>query len=122
MRSEVNIQEHDHHVGHRQASPTGHLLNGFHKEASEHLGVKLNGNLDTSKHTMTASCKRAFLDTLISEEFASLCKILFNNFQGIKDNVFDFGLINSRMKDGAYESSPILFLSDLQQVSVIMLC
>lgn len=121
MHSLVILQEHDHNVGHRRecSSPTGCLLNGFLKEDSEHVGVSSNGYIDTSKRTVTETCQRAFFNTLISEDFASLCKLLLDNFQGIKDNVFDFSLINSRMKDGAYESSPTLFLSDFQQVIVI---
>ncbi|XP_015885779.3 PHD finger protein EHD3 [Ziziphus jujuba] len=114
----MTVKEYDHHVGHRRecSSPTGCLLNGFRREDSEHAGISSNGYLDTSKCTVTETCQRAFFNTLISEDFASLCKLLLDNFQGIKDNVFDFSLINSRMKDGAYESSPMLFLSDFEQV------
>ncbi|KAK8496623.1 hypothetical protein V6N12_020070 [Hibiscus sabdariffa] len=36
---------------------------------------------------------------------------------GIKlDSLFHLSLMNSRMKDGAYEQSPMLFSSDIQHV------
>ncbi|KAM1097795.1 hypothetical protein ACFX1X_015473 [Malus domestica] len=63
-------------------------------------------------------CQRAFDNVLVSEMFTSLCKVLLKNFQGIKaDSVFDFSLINSRMKRGDYEHSPMLFSNDMQQAS-----
>lgn len=53
----------------------------------------------------------------MSERFALLCNVLLENFQGMKaDKVFDVSLMNSRIKEGAYENSPILFFSDMQQV------
>jgi len=61
-------------------------------------------------HGATKRCQRVFCDVLASEKFSSLCKILK------PETVFDFSLINSRMKEHAYEQSPTLFLSDLQQV------
>ncbi|KHG16100.1 Cysteine--tRNA ligase [Gossypium arboreum] len=52
----------------------------------------------------------------LEEKFTSLCKLLLENFQGIKlDNLFHLSLINSRMKDGEYERSPMLFASDIQE-------
>lgn len=63
-------------------------------------------------------CRHVCFDILISEKFTSLCKLLVENFQGIKiDNFFDLNLINSRMKDGIYDESPMLFLTDIQQAS-----
>ncbi|KAM2557795.1 hypothetical protein TB2_014877 [Malus domestica] len=63
-------------------------------------------------------CQRAFYNVLVSETFTSLCKVQVQNFQGIKaDSVFDFSLINSRMKREDYEHSPMLFSNDMQQAS-----
>ncbi|KAM1736952.1 hypothetical protein ACFX1Q_016013 [Malus domestica] len=63
-------------------------------------------------------CQRAFYNVLVSETFTSLCKVLLQNFQGIKaDSVFDFSLINSRMTREDYEHSPMLFSNDMQQAS-----
>ncbi|KAL0323307.1 UNVERIFIED_CONTAM: Lysine-specific demethylase 5C [Sesamum angustifolium] len=51
------------------------------------------------------------------EKFAELCSLLLQNFQGIKaDKLFDFNHINSRMKERAYENSPLQFQSDIQQI------
>ncbi|XP_027333007.1 PHD finger protein EHD3-like isoform X2 [Abrus precatorius] len=65
----------------------------------------------------TEKCQRVLSNVLASEKFSSLCKALLENFQGMKpESVFDFSAINSRMKGQAYEQSPTLFLSDVQQV------
>ncbi|CAL0307875.1 unnamed protein product [Lupinus luteus] len=65
----------------------------------------------------TERCQRVLCNILSSENFSSLRKVLLENFQGIKlERVFDFNVINTRMKDQAYEDSPALFLSDIEQV------
>ncbi|KAF7816801.1 PHD finger protein EHD3-like isoform X1 [Senna tora] len=65
----------------------------------------------------TEMCQRALCNILVSEKFSSLCKVLIENFKGMKpESVFDFSVINSRLKERAYEQSPTLFLSDIQQV------
>ncbi|XP_060198358.1 uncharacterized protein LOC132627185 isoform X1 [Lycium barbarum] len=57
-----------------------------------------------------------FLDIVKSEKFGQLCHVLFENFEGMKaDKVFDISLVHSRMKDGSYEGSSLLFHSDIQQ-------
>ncbi|XP_024027341.1 uncharacterized protein LOC112093355 isoform X3 [Morus notabilis] len=118
--SQLVHQEYDHRDENRWRcpSPTRHPLNGFQKEASGHPGVLSNGNLDSLSHdTVTDVCRHVFLNILLSENFASLCKLLLDNFQGIKiDSFFDLNLINSRVKDGVYDNSPVLFLTDIQQV------
>lgn len=80
-------------------------------------GVVSNGSLENSNRcNINESCRRAFFSIIDSQKFVSLCKLLSENFRGIKaDNVFDFSLVNSRIKEGAYENSPMLFLSDVQQ-------
>lgn len=91
---------------------------GTQNAAEGHPCVVPNGTSDESNHpTITKMCMRAFFNVIISEKFASLCKLLLENFQGIKlDGFFDLSLINSRVKDGTYERSPMLFFSDIQQV------
>ncbi|XP_024027340.1 uncharacterized protein LOC112093355 isoform X2 [Morus notabilis] len=120
MGSTKRAKEYDHRDENRWRcpSPTRHPLNGFQKEASGHPGVLSNGNLDSLSHdTVTDVCRHVFLNILLSENFASLCKLLLDNFQGIKiDSFFDLNLINSRVKDGVYDNSPVLFLTDIQQV------
>ncbi|PHT83822.1 hypothetical protein T459_12265 [Capsicum annuum] len=76
------------------------------------------GSVDEPKsHTVTELCQLTFLDIVKSEKFAQLCHVLFENFEGIKaDKFFDINLIHSRMKDGSYEGSSLLFHSDIQQM------
>lgn len=79
------------------------MCNGFSSE-SDGRGV-------------TERCQHVFRNILASEKFSSLSKVLLENFQGMKpESVFDFSVINSRMKEQAYDQSPTLFLSDIQQV------
>ncbi|KAL3504305.1 hypothetical protein ACH5RR_034146 [Cinchona calisaya] len=80
--------------------------------------VILDASINETNHQrVTERCKRTFFDVIMSEKFALLCKVLLENFQGMKvDKLFDISLINSRMKEGAYENSPVLFFSDIQQV------
>ncbi|KAE8735106.1 AMP-dependent synthetase and ligase family protein [Hibiscus syriacus] len=88
------------------------------KDSEELEAIISNRSFKESKpHITTEMCQRVFFEVIISEKFTSLCKLLFENFQGMKfDSLFHLSLMNSRMKDGAYEKSPILFSSDIQQV------
>ena len=117
----IILQEYDHHNENRQrcTSPTLRLLNRFKKEASGHVGVVSNGRLDSlNQHSASEMCRRACFDILLSEKFTLLCKLFLENFQGTKiDRFLDFTNIISRMKDGVYDQSPMLFLSDIQQAS-----
>ncbi|KAK4340968.1 hypothetical protein RND71_039469 [Anisodus tanguticus] len=77
-----------------------------------------NGLVDEPKsYSVTELCQHTFLDIVKSEKFAQLCHVLFENFEGMKaDKFFDINLIHSRMKDGSYEGSSLLFHSDIQQM------
>ncbi|XP_028235953.1 PHD finger protein EHD3-like isoform X2 [Glycine soja] len=88
------------------------------KEANGHADVMCNGGSSESPdHGVTEMCQRVLCNVLTSEKFSSLCKALLENFQGMKpESVLDFTVMNSRMKEQAYEQSPTLFLSDIQQV------
>ncbi|XP_039013073.1 PHD finger protein EHD3-like isoform X3 [Hibiscus syriacus] len=88
------------------------------QDSEELEAVISNSSSKESKpQTTTEICQRVFFEIIISEKFKSLCKLLFDNFQGIKfDRFFHLSLMNSRMKGGAYEQSPMLFSSDIQQV------
>ncbi|XP_050363530.1 PHD finger protein EHD3 [Argentina anserina] len=98
--------------------PVRSVWNGPHNVASGQEDVISNGSSSKSKHhTVTSTCQHAFFNILVSQKFASLCKLLLQNFQGIKaDSIFDLKCINSRMKSGVYEDSPLLFSNDMQQV------
>lgn len=87
--------------------------------SSSRVGVILNGSRNiSSPSTITDCCKRALFHVLTSAKFAELCDLLLGNFQGLKmSSLFDINTIESRVKEGAYESSPLLFHHDIQQVS-----
>ncbi|XP_019054879.1 PREDICTED: PHD finger protein EHD3-like [Nelumbo nucifera] len=68
-------------------------------------------------HHVSELCQQIFLKIIVSEKFSLLCKLLCENFPGVKvDSFIDFSVINSRMKEGAYGQSPIHFCTDIQQV------
>ncbi|XP_057468969.1 PHD finger protein EHD3-like isoform X1 [Actinidia eriantha] len=101
----------------KDPSETGWMDNGTHNVAKGDVGAMSDGSLSQSNRTNTDLCRRAFFDTIMSEKFAQLCCLLSENFQGIKvDNIMDISIINSRMKEGTYETSPMLFHSDMQQL------
>ncbi|KAA8538388.1 hypothetical protein F0562_028066 [Nyssa sinensis] len=114
----VKESVHFHEDRHKCPSQTGWIPNGSQNAANGHGGLMSNGSLNESNHhAITELCQRAFFDIIMSEKFAQLCNLLFENFQGMNvDSFFDISLINSRMKEGAYESKPILFHSDIQLV------
>ena len=108
------------------SSQAGRIPNGTNHTAEGLEDVVSNGSFkESNPQTTTDMCQRVFFDVIISEKFTSLCKLLFDNFQGIKiDSLFHLSLINSRMKDGVYEHSPMLFSSDIQRViyETIFIC
>lgn len=108
--------------GRKGSSLSGPEHPQFQKGARCIENAALNESVnDTNYHTVTELCQQTFLDVIMSEKFSILCNLLLDNFQGIRvDNFFDFGCINSRMKEGTYESSPVRFFSDIQQVCLLM--
>ncbi|KAL0560886.1 hypothetical protein IC582_001301 [Cucumis melo] len=97
---------------------TGSVSSTVQMASHRENGDVSNGSLENSNRcSVNESCRRAFRSIIDSQKFVSLCKLLSENFRGIKaDNVFDFSLVNSRIKEGAYENSSALFLSDIQQI------
>lgn len=91
------------------------------QESSEYIEDVVSD--ESSKHcTVTAMCQHAFVNILVSKEFASLCKLLSQMFPGIKaDGIFDLELINSRMKSRVYENSPFFFSMEMQEASLLHL-
>lgn len=114
----MTVKESDHcNEDRRKYSQTGWMSDGSQKVANGHAGIISGGCLNESDHcTISKKCQHAFRNVLISDKFTSLCKLLFENFQGIKADLFDLSTINTRMKEGAYERTPVLFSSDIQQV------
>ncbi|XP_021718174.1 PHD finger protein EHD3-like [Chenopodium quinoa] len=107
----------DHRDSHAHLPRAGQT-NGASTEAKGFSSVISNGvPSDSDQLTVTRLCERAFLRLVISGKFASLCKMLTENLHGLNiEKVLDFSLINTRIKEGAYEQTPMLFSSDIQQI------
>lgn len=66
---------------------------------------------------ITERCRNVFQDITKAENFADLCTLIHGSFTGSRTHeVFDFPLIEVRMKAGTYGLSPGLFFSDMQQI------
>jgi hypothetical protein len=66
----------------------------------------------------TTNCQNILMDILRSEDFVLLCNVLYRTVHqdGDRTRYFDFGLIDSRMKNGNYGHEPGLFMHDLKLV------
>ncbi|KAG6419782.1 hypothetical protein SASPL_116294 [Salvia splendens] len=92
--------------------------------ASTALGTTTKDSVCSSEDwSKTTSQTGSLLDDLQNatksnvEQFAQLCSLLLENFEGIKtDKLFDLNHINTRMEEKAYEQSPLLFQSDVQEI------
>ncbi|KAL1814842.1 hypothetical protein ACET3Z_017416 [Daucus carota] len=102
----------------KEESHFGEGMCGAPNAPKDHVGIILSESRNKpSPSTKTEFCKRALFSVLTSAKFAELCDLLLGNFQGLKaSSLFDINTIQSRVKEGAYESSPMLFHHDIQQV------
>lgn len=107
----------DHHDSHVHLQRTG-MTNGSSTGTKGFSAVISSGGPSESSHlTVSRQCERAFFRLLMSGKFASFCNMLSENFHGLKiEKILDFSIINTRIKEGAYEHKPMLFSSDIQQV------
>ncbi|GAB4844118.1 hypothetical protein Ancab_037425 [Ancistrocladus abbreviatus] len=106
----------DHHEDRAHACRSS-VFKGSVSVAEEPAVVTSNRSSSESVHlNITRQCQKAFSRIIMSQKFASLCKLLSENFHGFKvDKILDFSLINTRMKERAYEQKPTLFPNDIQQ-------
>ncbi|CAM8878210.1 unnamed protein product [Rhodiola kirilowii] len=97
-------------------SSEGFLPSSTSRKIDGNTCVQSDGILTTNCCTSTEICQRAFSDIMASGEFSSLCKLLSENFQGVKvEKLFDCSFIDRRIKEGTYEHMPVLFPSDMHQ-------
>ncbi|KAK9096224.1 hypothetical protein Sjap_021721 [Stephania japonica] len=95
------------------------ISSGSQNASMEHAGATSDGpqSKPNEENDMTSPCQHVFHDLIVSEKFSLLCKLMGKNFQGIKvDSFTDFNVIDSRMREGAYGKSPMLFYVDVQAV------
>ncbi|KAL8059569.1 hypothetical protein ABFS82_03G094200 [Erythranthe guttata] len=100
----------------KYTSPTGSVPDSLQNEVKGTTGIPSSQSASESNHDRVAKlCRCTLFDVIMSEQFAQLCSLFLAN--GMKaDKLFDLSHVNSRMKEKAYESSPTLFHSDLQQI------
>lgn len=86
--------------------------------AQESYHLLSNGLLKQSERpTNSELCEHALSDTLNSETFFELRGLLLKNFGDVNVNrALNVDGISSKLKNGAYEISPMLYLKDIQQV------
>lgn len=94
------------------------ILNGCSSAANGLSAVASNGSSSESGHpTVSRMCECVFFKLLMSGKFASLCKLLSENFHGLKiEKLLDFSDINTGIKGGVYEHTPMQFSFDIQKV------
>lgn len=102
----------------KTTSQTETLLDGIQNAAKCNVGLTSSGSVNEPKSTtFTERCSCAFSDIIMSEQFAQLCSLLLENFEGMSaDKLLDLNHINIRMKEKAYENSPLLFQSDILEI------
>uniref|UniRef100_A0A453EUY3 BED-type domain-containing protein n=1 Tax=Aegilops tauschii subsp. strangulata TaxID=200361 RepID=A0A453EUY3_AEGTS len=78
--------------------------------------VEMDSDRTVSTNTGIAECKNVLVDILRSEDFALLCNVLRKTVHQDEERTkyFDFGVIDSRMKNGEYGCAPEIFKDDLK--------
>ncbi|KAM3349348.1 hypothetical protein ACQJBY_022413 [Aegilops geniculata] len=80
--------------------------------------VEMDSDRTVSRNTGIAECKNVLVDILRSEDFALLCNVLRKTVHQDEERTkyFDFGVIDSRMKNGEYGCAPEIFKDDLKML------
>ncbi|XP_076937903.1 PHD finger protein EHD3-like [Bidens hawaiensis] len=89
-----------------------------HNTSQEPSHVPSSGVLERPEGSRNSElCERALFDTLNSDKYSELRRLLLKNFGVVNVNrVTNVDSISSKLKSGAYETSPFLYLKDIQQV------
>ncbi|KAK4429605.1 PHD finger protein EHD3 [Sesamum alatum] len=115
-RSTVKESVYSCEAGSKCTFQTGSVRDGLQNAAKDSVGMAYSGSVNESdRDTVTDICSSTFFDVIMSERFAQLCSLLLENGMHV-DKLFDMRHINSRIKEKAYEKSPLLFHSDIQQI------
>lgn len=85
--------------------------------------MEMDSNRTVPSDGNIAKCQSVLVDVLRSESFAVLCDVLGRTVHQDEERTryFDFGMIDSRMKNGDYGRAPSLFKHDLKLVSTLLL-
>ncbi|GJT47591.1 hypothetical protein Tco_0973748, partial [Tanacetum coccineum] len=76
-----------------------------------HSSVKEPSPRQSECSSISELCGRAFSDILKSDKYSELCGLLLKNFGVVNANqVLDLNAVNLKMNNGAYETSPMLYL------------
>ncbi|KAM0843439.1 hypothetical protein ACQ4PT_057700 [Festuca glaucescens] len=92
------------------------LLYGCAEFGSVRGKVEMDSDRTVSSNVCTTECKNVLVDVLRSENFALLCNVLCKTVHQDEERsrYFDFGVIDSRMKNGEYGCAPEMFKDDLK--------
>lgn len=95
----------------------GGMIDRTHISDRGSISVACNSSSSNSSLSNSDLCRQVFLDVVKSEKFTRLSGLLVKNFEGAKfHSILDIRTINLKMKEGAYEKSPMLFQSDMEKV------
>ncbi|GKB52314.1 hypothetical protein Tco_0903067 [Tanacetum coccineum] len=93
------------------------LLSAERSDDNTHSFAKEPSHRQSEGSTINELCERAFSDILRSDEYSKLSGLLLKNFGVVNANqVLDLNAINLKMNNGAYETSPMLYLKDIQRI------
>ncbi|KAL9273182.1 PHD finger protein EHD3-like protein [Drosera capensis] len=112
-----DVHVYDRHAASNSVTESESMPNASVSAAEGPAMVTSNGSSsEFNHHIITQQCQRTLSRLILSQKFASLCKLLSENLHGVNvDKVLDLSMIVSRMKGGAYEQNPALFSYDIQQ-------
>ncbi|GJU17307.1 PHD finger protein EHD3, partial [Tanacetum coccineum] len=101
---------------HGAISPEESLDSAERSDDNTHSSAKEPSPRQSEGSSISELCGRAFSDILKSDKYSELCGLLLKNFGVVNANqVLDLNAMNLKMNNGAYETSPMLYLKDIQR-------